>query len=476
MNQLHTPLYSALVNHLKKDSISYHVPGHKSGGVFPEKANPYFQSILNLDLTEISGLDDLHDPEGVIFQAQQLTAQLYGVKESYFLVNGSTVGNIAMILATCSEGDIVLVQRNSHKSIINGLQLAGVKPVFLAPEYDSNVKVASSVSEQTVKEALTRYPKAKALILTNPNYYGMAANLSRIVKLAHENGTVVLVDEAHGAHFVADLFPTSAIKYGADIVVQSAHKTLPAMTMGSYIHYNSKLVSSTRLKHYLQMLQSSSPSYPIMASLDLARSYLATLMNDDLINLKQQTTLFKEEINQIEGIKVVQSTCDSIEQDLLKVVVQTESQLSGYELQKRFEDHGIYTELADLYNVLFVIPLGENKRQVQTIKKVKDALRGIRSIEEISYSKLPAVLYKISELEIGYKELKGYNKKVVPIKEAVGKVAAEMVIPYPPGVPMLVIGEKVTDVHIEMLIAYRKSGARFQGSVAILQNSLEVFL
>lgn len=477
MNQLHTPLYSALVNHLKNDPISFHVPGHKSGMVFSQEGYLDFESIMKLDMTEISGLDDLHDPEGAILQAQQLTAQLYGVKESFFLVNGSTVGNLAMILAACGEGETVLVQRNSHKSIMNGLQLAGVKPVFLAPEYDSNVKVASSVSEKTVIEALKRYPKATALLLTNPNYYGMAADLSNIVKLAHKNGMAVLVDEAHGAHFKSTLFPSSAIEYGADIVVHSAHKTLPALTMGSYLHFNSELINLRRLKYYLQMLQSSSPSYPIMASLDLARHYLASLNAKDFSLIKEQAISFKEDIQRIDGLKVVQSTDRTFKQDILKVVVQNEFNLSGYELQRRFESRGVYTELADPNNILFVLALSKEQYHQHTFNKIKESIRDIPSCNQTNYTyiDLPSNATKISELAIQYKELKGYNKKIVPIKESIGEIAAEMVTPYPPGIPMLVIGEKITNEHIDLLLAFKKSGSKFQGSTSILNNSLEVF-
>ena len=475
MNQLHTPLYSALVSHFKKEPISYHVPGHKSGMVFSQKGYNHFESILKLDMTEISGLDDLHDPEGAILEAQQLTARLYGVKESFFLVNGSTVGNLAMILATCEEGDTVLVQRNSHKSVMNGLQLAGVKPVFLAPEYDSNVKVASNVSENAVIEALRRYPKAKALLLTNPNYYGMSADLSMIVKLAHENGTVVLVDEAHGAHFMSNVFPSSAIVYGADIVVHSAHKTLPALTMGSYLHFNSDSINIDRLKYYLQMLQSSSPSYPIMASLDLARHYLASLSPKDFNLIMEHAISFRDGLNRIDGLKVVQSTDKSIDQDILKITVQSECNLSGYELHKRFENEGIYTELADPNNTLFVLALSKMQYPLETLDKINESVRDVTKKKSKSNREIPLNTAKISELAIQYKEQKGYNKKVVPIKESIGEIAAEMVTPYPPGIPILVIGENITSEHVDLLLAYKSSGSKFQGSTSILNNSLEVF-
>ncbi len=474
MDQRQTPLYTALVKHLQLNSISYHVPGHKSGMVFPKDARSVYEDLLKIDVTELSGLDDLHDPEGPIMEAQQLTAGLYGVRDSFFLVNGSTVGNLSMILAACNEGDTVFVQRNSHKSIMNGIQLAGVIPVFLTPEYDKDMKVVSGVSEETIRQAFNRYPNVKAIILTNPNYYGMSSDLLAIVQLAHENGTSVLVDEAHGAHFVHEGFPTSAIDYGADIVVHSAHKTLPAMTMGSYLHFNSDLVDLKKLKLYLQMLQSSSPSYPIMASLDIARSYLASFDKQDIDRIREQVTTFKKELNEIDGIRVVESSNPLISQDLLKVTVQSDCSLSGYELQKIFEQKGIFTEMADPYNVLFVVPLTTRLESEDTIDRIKEALQN-KVEERFTINNTYLYFEPLTELAIGYKEQNKYSQIKISIDKACGYISAEMVTPYPPGIPLLMVGEEISKEHIELLLKYKNSGARFQGSVAIKEDSLIVF-
>ncbi|MBE4906642.1 aminotransferase class I/II-fold pyridoxal phosphate-dependent enzyme [Bacillus luteolus] len=474
MDQRQTPLYTALVKHLHMNSISYHVPGHKSGRVFPKDARSVYENLLKIDVTELSGLDDLHDPEGPIMEAQQLTAGLYGVRNTFFLVNGSTVGNLSMILAACNAGDTVLVQRNSHKSIMNGIQLAGITPVFLTPEYDMEMKVVSGVSEETIRKAFNRYPNIKAIILTNPNYYGMSSNLSAIVKLAHKNGTSVLVDEAHGAHFIHEGFPTSAIDYGADIVVHSAHKTLPAMTMGSYLHFNSDLVDIKKLKLYLQMLQSSSPSYPIMASLDIARSYLASFDKQDIDRIREQVTAFKKELNQIKGIRVVESSNPLLSQDLLKVTIQSNCSWSGYELQKIFEQKGIFTELADPYNVLFVLPLTTKLESEDTIARIKEALQN-KVEEQLTINNTYLYFEPFTELAIGYEEQNKYRQIKIPIDKACGYISAEMVTPYPPGIPLLMVGEEISKEHIGLLLKYKNSGARFQGSVAIKEDSLIVF-
>ncbi|WP_449538306.1 aminotransferase class I/II-fold pyridoxal phosphate-dependent enzyme [Ferdinandcohnia sp. Marseille-Q9671] len=464
MNQHCTPLFDALDKHAKKQTQSMHVPGHKYGQVFSNKGNPYFQKLLEIDVTELSGLDDLHQPEGVILEAETLLAELYGVENSFFLVNGSTVGNLAMILATCSANDTVLVQRNSHKSIINGLQLAGVRPVFLHPEYDSDVQVASYVSFETVRRAFQTYHNIKAIILTSPNYYGMLnpIELRKIITYAHTKNVAVLIDEAHGAHFLMEGFPASASSLGADIVVQSAHKTLPAMTMGSYMHVNSRLVRKSEVEKYLRMLQTSSPSYPIMASLDLARHYLASVKKKGSTEIRKKIEQFIQKLKTIQQLKVVTSRNPNLETDLLKVTIQSQCEANGFQLQSLFEQEGLYTELADPNNVLLVLPLSSTFDDEEAYVKVKRAVKNFIP-EKRDRSDLLLETEKITTLSISYNEIKGYNRKTVSLQESIGKISGEMIIPYPPGVPLLMEGENITRQHIDLLETYVETGARFQG-------------
>lgn len=473
-NQSKIPLYQALVNHLCQNPISFHVPGHKYGQVFSTTDKEVFQSFLKFDVTELSGLDDLHSPEGAILEAERLLAELYQVQKSSFLVNGSTVGNLAMIMTACREDSTVLVQRNCHKSVLNAIKLAKARPVFLEPEYDKEWKVAAGVRLETVKQALHIYPDAEAIILTYPNYYGMIYDLQAIINQAHLHKIPVLVDEAHGPHFIlGGPFPISAVKMGADVVVQSAHKTLPAMTMGSYLHVNSGLVDQKKLADYLQMLQSSSPSYPIMASLDLARYYLADYKQEDIQYTLTKVNQFKKKLSTIPGIKVLEDP----KSDPLKVTIQSTSDASGFELQKRLESTGIYTELADPHNVLFIIPLLKDQQSYpfeEAVLKITSAFKGLTSDkekEEFYHNDK-----KISELAIPYKEMSKYEEKAVLIKEAVGQVCAEMVIPYPPGIPLLLTGERITAEKIDNLEKLISHGARFQGGSLLEAGLIKVFL
>ena len=469
------PLYEALMEHVKKKPISFHVPGHKYGLIDQSDENSFFKQLLKIDATELSGLDDLHSPEGAILEAERLLAELYHTTKSFFLVNGSTVGNLAMIMAVCSEGTQVLVQRNCHKSVLNALRLAKAMPVFLEPEFNQEWKVAAGISIETIKQAINLYPKAKAIILTYPNYYGMTFDLQAIIHLSHTHHIPVLVDEAHGSHFiVGDPFPTSAVQLGADIIVQSAHKTLPAMTMGSFLHVNSNLVNMEEIKEYLEIFQSSSPSYPIMASLDAARHYLGTYEQIDVSFLLTEIQSFKEELAKIPMIKVLDFPNNH--GDHLKITIQSRCELSGFELQKRLEESGIYTELADPNNVLLILPLlkaGQRYPLKEAARKMQSALLGLTLYEAKEDFIMDS--QKISELAIPFEEMASLAVEEVPIGEAVDFICAETIIPYPPGVPLLLKGERITEEKLHQLNRLLQAGARFQGGSTIKKGLIKIF-
>ncbi|WP_416730134.1 aminotransferase class I/II-fold pyridoxal phosphate-dependent enzyme [Fictibacillus sp. JL2B1089] len=457
------PLYEALINHSRTNKWSFHVPGHKNGYIFEERARVHFQSVLPLDVTELSGLDDLHQPEGVILESQQLLADHYRVKQSFFLVNGSTCGNHAMILSSFNDDDIVLVQRNCHKSVLNGLELAGVTPVFLHTEMDEEGGYPLGVDLYTIKQAVENHSNVKGIILTNPTYYGMQQDIQAIADFIHSIGGVVLVDEAHGAHFGLKDMPISSIHKGADMVVQSAHKTLPALTMGAYLHVNSERVDIHRLKHALQLVQSSSPSYLIMASLDLSRLYLENLGNDEIDRILSQCEDMRKYIDSLPHLTVMKAP-DRYEIDPLKITVQSDRELSGYELQELFEKEGLFTELADDRNVLFVLPLGplnDTKDLKKVLKKVAEQLTCYNERQRTAQS-LTHVL-QVSRLSLSYREMRGLQAKPQSMMDSEGKIAAEAVIPYPPGIPLVAKGEQITSKHIDEYSSLKKKGARFQG-------------
>lgn len=456
------PLVQKLVEFNQQTFTSFHVPGHKSGLL--SRLPMAIQSALPYDVTELSGLDDLHEPEGVIAEAQKKLANLYKADASYFLVNGSTVGNLAMIYATCSVGDTVIVQRNAHKSIFNALELVKAKPVLLTPEWNERTSTNGIVGVDQVKHALQLYPEAKAVILTYPTYYGETGkSIQEIIHISHRQGIPVLVDEAHGAHFIVGKpFPTSALELGADVVVHSAHKTLPAMTMASFLHVKSTIVCHKRVAKYLRMLQSSSPSYLLMASLDDARAYAEDYTDKDTAHFLKERKNMIHQLKMIEKIQVIEG------EDPLKLMIRIEG-YSGFQLLEVLETEGIYVELADPYQVLLVLPL-LNKEYVYSVEKIvarfKKAVQFLKKKEKVKQQiSFPILMNEITELCYNREELEKFDVAWMNYEEALGKVAADSVIPYPPGIPLLLAGERVKNSDIDALYVLTSMQASFQGAI-----------
>ncbi|WP_186575685.1 aminotransferase class I/II-fold pyridoxal phosphate-dependent enzyme [Aquibacillus kalidii] len=476
INNSKTPLFDKLQAFKEKGPLSLHVPGHKSGTVFAKRALNLYQSILSIDLTELSGLDDLHAPTEVISEAQTLAAKWFGAQHTYFLVGGSTVGNLAMILATCNQGDKVIVQRNCHKSILNGLELCGAHPIFVTPQFEADVDRYGGPTVQSIQDAIQLEPNVKALILTYPDYFGRTYQLDEIIKKAHQYNIPVLIDEAHGVHFSLDssIFPNSAVELGADIVVQSAHKMAPAMTMGAYLHLGTSLVSKEKVAHYLQILQSSSPSYPIMASLDLARYYLEQISITELSKVQESVGTFRKHLAGSSNWDVLpyQVGID----DPLKITIKIKNGLSGQEIARLFEKENIYPELSTHNQILFIHGLKalDNHRQLQqSIESIKEQLKTEpkhATIEDIS-----TYLFKsIQTLEFSYQEMKNKKTEFTSWENIENRIASEAVIPYPPGIPIIARGEIVTTQHIKMIKYLYKQGIRFQNDN--IKNGLKVFL
>lgn len=474
MKQNQMPLYDFMSHFSEQQPISFHVPGHKNGFLLDGlPVNRDFRHFLKYDLTELPGLDDLHAPEGIIAQAEALLSDFYQTVKSFFLVNGSTVGNLAMILALCGEGDIVFVQRNAHKSIFHALMLAKVQPIFLSPEMDQTLGIAGGLSVEAVKKAFEQYPNAKACIFTYPHYYGLTYDLKSMIEIAHAHGSYVLVDEAHGPHFIlGDPFPSSAVTLGADIIVQSAHKMLPAMTMGSFLHINTSAVAIEKVTFFLGALQSSSPSYPIMASLDMARYYLSSMTKEDIRYTIDERNCFVKRLYKTDGIIVHEKE----QMDPLKIALRLRG-TSGYKLQEQLIKNGIYPELADPYQVLLVWPLlksGSTFPSKEAAEKINKSMSEINCDRKESSQNDEDYFgdNMFKGLELSYQEMANRQIRWIPLEKAECEIAAKMVIPYPPGVPLLITGEKITRATIMQLQFYIKLGAHFQEDDARFQQGL----
>lgn len=502
----HAPLFEMLEQYRKERKRSFHVPGHKNGQAYQREGGAgWLDEVMTADITEISGSDDLHHPEGVIKEAQRLAAECFGAEESFFLVGGSTAGNLALILTVCTApGSLLLVQRNVHKSVINGLMLAGARAVFLEPQVDKASGLAIAPDEETVRKALAAYPDAAGLLVTMPNYYGMGSDLRPLAEACHESGIPLLVDEAHGAHYGRHpVLPPSALSCGADGVVQSTHKMLAAMTMGAMLHVQGPRLNRNLLRQRLAMVQSSSPSYPVMASLDLARRLLDVRREDAFTaGLAAVNTLRRglQELPRFGVLRPEQPQPDMgggssaaaspgpvaeayRTQDPFKVVIRDLSGgLTGPRLQEELERRDCVPEMSDERYVVLLFSLGSREEEAyQLLSALKEIDRefpvpGGASVqkhvstwnnlqkERISRP-VPFSLIPVNDLET----------QIIPLAESEGRISAGMVIPYPPGIPLLYPGEVITREIKDRLISLTEAGAKFQGATVQDLHRIKVY-
>ncbi|GAA3411862.1 aminotransferase class I/II-fold pyridoxal phosphate-dependent enzyme [Paenibacillus hodogayensis] len=477
------PLLHALLDGTQRGHISFHVPGHKGGRALPPGAE-LFQELLAIDMTEITGLDDLHHPEGAIREAQQLAAACFGADETCFLVNGSTVGNLAAILSVCSAGDMLIVQRNVHKSVVNGLMLAGARAVFIAPRTDESTGLAGGIGVAELEQALQRYPEAKGVWITNPNYYGMGGDLRILAETAHRCGMPLLVDEAHGAHYgFHSALPESALAAGADLVVQSTHKMLTAMTMGAMLHMQGSRIDRQRVKQCLAMLQSSSPSYPIMASLDASRHLLQTEGRERLDMGMQAVRHAENALREWPWFRLVANgpaTAYETKDPFKMTISDATETLNGFMLRDALERQGIMTEMADPRHVLLVFSLASERtdadRLVSALGSITDQY-GLRDRVMKGPERIKAAGIReqtISEpVSFGMDSFRSASE--VLLSDAVGRLAAEMVVPYPPGIPALYAGERIEEETVRYLQSLADMGARFQGGFDNSLRTIRVF-
>jgi arginine decarboxylase len=500
MNQPHldpsrVPIYEALRIHAQKKTASFHIPGHKSGQGIALEAQEIFEQMLSIDLTEITGLDDLYQPTGIIDEAQQLAAQCFGATHSFFLVNGSTVGNLVMILSVCEPGDVIIVQRNVHKSMIHGLMLAQVKAVFLTPAWDAVDGISHELTAQDVEQALAIYPQAKGVVLNNPDYYGRSMDLRAIADVVHLAGKPLLVDEAHGGHFgFHPALPLSALSAGADMVVQSTHKMLSSMTMGAILHLKGHRIPTNRVKQRLSMLQTSSPSYPILASIDLARKQMHQngfkLIEHALSDIHD----FRQKLKHTYpwyGQNVYEYTrALSIHQDPFKLMIEDRTRtLSGHMLKHQLEQRDCFVELSHDRGVLLVFSFATSQEDV---KRLYNALEQISQQFELQKQEIARPESNINYLHLSFSlsepvqmdmksMLSDLDKETIweipisDVQQAIGFCSADTLIPYPPGIPLCFRGEKITTWTASQLQRLASSQVHIQGTVCYPLTFIRVY-
>lgn len=502
-----TSVHNFITDHRKKGAVSFHMPGHKGSRLYRRFGyHEFLDNIMDYDITEIAGADNLFQTEGVLKGVQDHYARLYDCKKSYILINGSSGGNIAAILASVSRGKRLIMARNCHKSVFNALALGGIRPVYAYPEMIEEYGIAGAVSPLEIECLIRENPDAEAVIITSPNYYGICSDVRAIAEITHRYGKVLIVDEAHGAHLhFSDALPPSAVQSGADLIINSIHKTLASFTQSAVLHYNTELVDQYVLEDKLQCIQSTSPSYILMSSLDISAQILEkhrqVLMEEWIGNLNA----FYDRIEKIPGVRTM-GRMKGLDWTKINLSMGA-SGIPGAQLDKiLMDDYGIYTELftgdwimamSGIGNIkgdydslvaaleeisrmvreygpkVFGAKLGrtENKRLTESDSCIKNETgslvppAGVLPTEALapasgSHSQPSNAL--IPPKQAVMFEIPAARKRV-RLADSEGMICAGSIIPYPPGIPLICPGERIEADAIAYIQAMRDMGEKVIG-------------
>lgn len=470
-HQSQTPLFTALKEHAQKSPIPFHIPGHKKGrGMDPEFREFIGENALSIDLINIAPLDDLHHPKGVIREAQQLAAEAFGAEHTFFSVQGTSGAIMTMIMTVCQPGDKIIVPRNVHKSVLSAIILAGGRPIFVYPEMDRTLGIAHGITASQIERALGQHPDAKGVLVINPTYFGFASNLKEIVELVHQHGIPVLVDEAHGVltHFHQKL-PISAMDAGADLAATSVHKLGGSLTQSSVLNVQGKLIHPERVQSIISMLTTTSTSYLLLASLDTARRYLAIHGEEVIERTLQLADDARKQIDEIPGLLCVDRSWLNgkalYDMDETKLIIHLEQlSINGHEAEVWLrENYQIEVELSDLYNLLCLVTPGDDET---TISRLITALTKLsekyyqpnrKKGQEIQLPDIP-------ELVLSPRDAFYCDTITIPLNESAGKIIAEFIMVYPPGIPILLPGERITEENIEYIQKHLQAGLPVQGT------------
>ncbi|KFZ40682.1 MULTISPECIES: aminotransferase class I/II-fold pyridoxal phosphate-dependent enzyme [Thermoactinomyces] len=469
--QYQTPLFSKLIEHSQKNPLQFHIPGHKKGqGMDPEFRQFVGSNILSIDLINIEPLDDLHLPKGAIKEAQELAAEAFGADHTFFSVQGTSGAIMSMVMSVVHPGEKIIVPRNVHKSVITAIILAGAYPVFVHPEMDERLGIAHGITASQVQKALNRHPDAKAVLVINPTYYGIAGNLREIVEVVHRHGIPVLVDEAHGVltHF-HDRLPLSAMDAGADMAATSVHKLGGSLTQSSVLNLREGLVNPHRVQSIISMLTTTSTSYPLLASLDTARRYLAVNGSDIIEQTLYWADTARKRINEIPGLHCIGREwlgSDALyDIDETKLLIHLKHLgITGYDAEKWLrEHHRIEVELSDLYNILCLVTPGDSE---ETILPLIDALQDLSDhfYQPGRSNHVPIQTPEIPELVLSPREAFYSPTVSVPLEEAAGRISAEFIMIYPPGIPVFAPGERITEENIDYIKEHIHAGLPVKGT------------
>lgn len=476
MNQEDAPLYEAVINRAKRKLISFQTPGHNNGLAFDNKIKRDIKdNFFYLDVSVCGKVDSLDSPKTFIRDSQRLLAKAYGVDNSYFLVGGSTLGNQIMFLSAFSAGDKVIIPRNVHKSILSSIIISGVVPIWIYPELSENKNITYNVLSSQIKDALDKHPDAKGVSITSPTYHGIVADLEKINNIIKEKNKILIVDESWGAHLkFHPKFPKSATEIGVDMCVQSFHKMLPALNQSSILHINTKNIDYTKVERAINLLQTTSPSYPMLAIMDYTRRNMALNGKKILSEILLISKEIKQKLTKI-GISTlldthVQNGSGEFTLDPAKVTIFTnEIGITGYELEKILdEEYGIQVECSNYDNIIIILKYGNLKFDVKQLIK---ALTGIINNKKMNKTNKINFEFNLFNNDQVIEPRKAFFSKElwIDLDNSKGKICAETISVYPPGIPILIPGERISKEVIEYLITVKSKG----GTISSLDPDLK---
>lgn len=458
MDQQSTPLLTALKEHAAKNPLQFHIPGHKKGvGMDAEFRQLIGDTALSIDLINIAPLDDLHEPVGVIREAQQLAAEAFGADYTFFSVQGTSSAIMAMIMSLCSEGDKIIVPRNVHKSVMSAIIFSGAKPVFLSPSRDYNLGIDHGITIHSVERALEIHPDAKAVLVINPTYFGICTNLKEIAERVHSYDIPLIVDEAHGALIqFHDELPLSAMQAGADMSATSVHKLGGSLTQSSILNVRSERINMHRVQTITSMLTTTSTSYILLASLDAARRNLALngrAMAEKTLKLSEYA---REKINRMDGLycfgEDILNEEAAFAYDPTKLTIHIRHLgMTGYDVENWLREHyRIEVELSDMYNILCFITPGDTQETVDAL------ITALQDLSDTYFMKndvkeLVIAVPEIPQLSLSPRDAFYGDTETIPFKASAGRIIAEFIYVYPPGIPILLPGEIISQDNIDYI-------------------------
>ena len=479
MNQNKTPLLDAINEFIDTKPAYFRIPGHRlDKGISKKWTDKAGSEIFAYDVTETPFTDDLHSPEGAILEAQKLLAQLYKADKSFFLVNGTTCGNEAMIISAALEGQEIMIARNAHKSAMMGLIISGAKPVYVMPEVLADWGIQGGITPEAVRRTFVENPNCKALFLVSPSYYGICADLEEISKVCHEFGALLLVDEAHGGHiYFHKELPVGALEAGADICVQSFHKVTGALTQSSVLHLKYRGINDDiidRISSNLHLVQSTSPSYLLMTSLDCARYELSQNGRQMMTQALEMAEYARNKVNNIKGFRCMtnevigKASVSGLDETRL-VISAKEIGFTGFELDEHlFKNYAVNMELSDYENALAIITYANTKEDIDRLigacQRISDEYSNniINKHNDknkslyCTYSSMP--VQKMTPRQAYFSE-----SKEIEWSKAIGAISAGQIVPYPPGIPAVYPGELITQEIWEYIEKLRKDKKHIHG-------------